>query len=159
MKKSTRSLLLLVLVLAIAVSTVTVFTFIANAETEYEAVLITETFSYLDTGYEGAPKEVSREGGTYAELLKKLQNLDPTVSTRYTLSLNKDVNHTESVTISAGALAEVFIELNGHTITSTASGAAFISSAEFEFRINGGYNVLGERGAFVLTRRTRCGPR
>ena len=151
MKKSTRSILLLILVLAIAVTTMTVFTFIANAESDYEAVLITETFSYLDTGYEGEPKEVSREGGTYAELLKKLDNLDPTVSTRYILSLNKDVNHTETVTISAGALAEVFINLNGHTITSTASEAAFISTAEYEFRINGGYNALGERGAFVLT--------
>ena len=151
MKKSKKASLLVILALVALFSCVLVFSLLVSAEGENEATLVTETVNRDSSGKITGTTKTASKAGSYQSLLADVANLDPAAETRYTIKLTTDAVQTEAVSLNIGANAEVRIDLNGNKLQSSVSGAAITLSGSGVFRIDGGYNALGECGVLVST--------
>ena len=151
MKKSKKASLLVILALVALFSCVLVFSLLVSAEGENEATLITETVNRDADGKITGTTQTATKAGSYQALIGDLANLDPASETRYTIKLAADAVQTAAVSLNIGANAEVRIELDGHKLQSSLSGAAITLSGTGVFRIDGGYNALGECGVLAST--------
>lgn len=156
MKKRTKIVLPLLLVLAMVLTALSVFIFTATAANADEASFAGYTIAYgADTskesyGYEtGTTLIGSAKNGSFASIVKELAALAPTVNSRYILNLKADVTVDTAFTIGGNEHTEVWINLNGHTITSTVDGPMIIASGSgAKIRVFGGSGAGGDYGSF-----------
>lgn len=159
MKRSVKIAIPLLLVAVMLITALSVLMFTATAADSNEASFKAATITYGanetadNFGNEiGTVAVGSTLTGSFANMAANLASLAPEVDTRYTLSLNADVTVDTAIAISANEHTEIWIELNGHTITSKVDGPMLTVSGEgATVRINGGFNNDASVGAFVAT--------
>lgn len=158
MKKRTKIVLPLLLVLAMVLTALSVFIFTATAANADEASIKAVTITYATGDSLGATHLAeskttavpdSSKSGSFKELAAGLANLAPTTPTRYMLTLKSDITVSEAVSISGNENTEIWIDLAGHTVTSTVNGPAFVvSGTGATVRFFGEFNEDGTYGAF-----------
>ena len=127
------------------------FSLLVSAEDAPEATLKIETVNRDANGKIASYTSVSSESGSYQTLIEKLANLEPSAETRYTITLTSDAVQTAPVSINAADNAEVSIKLDGHKLSYSLDTAAITVTGAGKFRVDGGYDKLGECGILVVS--------
>lgn len=164
MKRKTRIALPILLLVVMMLTALLAFTFTANAEDTTEAKIAAYTITYGTDDkvglYPDYPVEKSTAlisdssaTGSFASLAESLATVAPAEKTRYILTLNKDVTVSSPIVIAANANTEIWINLAGHTLTSTVDGPLLtLSGTGATVRIFGEFNDDGSYGKFVASK-------
>ena len=165
MAKSMKIALPILLLVAIVITALSVFLMTANAAGNDEATIKAYTVTYgTDTkfGYEGYPVEKSTTlisgstaNGSFADLADTISSVAPAEKTRYILTINKDITVSAPIVIEGNENTEVWIDFQGHTVTSTVNGPMItVTGTGATVRIFGEFNADGSYGKFVTAQAT-----